>query len=231
MDTPSTTLRTQFFLQTALTLSAVVVLLYDHIITFDIEYRIIWRRPWRKASAIFLMTRYVAFFALCVDASNVIYGLSHDQYTDGKPLSLLSYNRHLRLFAQACRHFTLYRQIAIGVVQFIVAANQFLRVYALYGLDRRVAAVIVFTATTVVAIGAWSITMQKEHDAATGCHPMLSNETANRLAIVWVALFAYDVLIFALMLMKAAKDRAQLVPTERGGLVTIVYRDGAIYFA
>ncbi|GJE87991.1 hypothetical protein PsYK624_040740 [Phanerochaete sordida] len=64
MDTPPVTLQTQFFSQTALTLCAAVVLLYDHIITFDIEYRRIWRRPWRKASAMFLLNRYVAFFTI-----------------------------------------------------------------------------------------------------------------------------------------------------------------------
>ncbi|GJE87990.1 hypothetical protein PsYK624_040730 [Phanerochaete sordida] len=116
-------------------------------------------------------------------------------------------------------------------MQLIVAANQFLRVYALYGRDRRIAIGVPFAAGTGVIVDVWAITVQKASDAAEGCHPMISSATANRLAIVWEALFAYDLLIFVLTVAKAARDRAQLALAERGGLVSIIYRDGAMYFA
>ncbi|GJE88007.1 hypothetical protein PsYK624_040900 [Phanerochaete sordida] len=116
-------------------------------------------------------------------------------------------------------------------MQLIVGANQLLRVYALYGLDRRIAAFIALTAAAVVAISVWAVTMQKDSDAGMGCHLMISSDTADRLSIVWASLFVYNLLIFALMLIKAPKNRAQLAQAKRGSLVTIVYRDGVMYFA
>ncbi|GJE88008.1 hypothetical protein PsYK624_040910 [Phanerochaete sordida] len=247
MDTPSTALKPQFFLHTSLSLSATVILLYDHIITFDNECRRIWTRPWCKASAIFLLTRYVAFFVIPVML-----------YTDFPEMSAPTVSPRSQPSASEPQalctdHFKLYRQIAIGIMQLIVAANQFLRVYALYGRDRRVAAAVALVAGTVGAISVWSITVRETSDAEANCHLILSGETTKcepyvwasyslfypakshplheGMAIVWVAYFAYDLLIFALMLTKAARDRAQLAQAERGSLITIVYRDGAMYFA
>ena len=75
-----------------------VILFYDHIITFNEEYCKIWTKPWCKASATFLLTRYVALLTVrcfisllkndstsCVDPSNDIHRFSLVQYTYGKP--------------------------------------------------------------------------------------------------------------------------------------------------
>lgn len=43
-----------------------VILYYDHVVTFDDEYRYIWQNKWSGASCLFFVNRYFAFLAVGV---------------------------------------------------------------------------------------------------------------------------------------------------------------------
>ena len=46
-------------------MTTAVILYYDHLITFDDEYRYIWARLKSPASWLFLLNRFVAFVYVC----------------------------------------------------------------------------------------------------------------------------------------------------------------------
>ncbi|KAE9404651.1 hypothetical protein BT96DRAFT_412320 [Gymnopus androsaceus JB14] len=63
----------------------------------------------------------------------------------------------------------------------------------------------------------------------TGCHIGLSRKTAIRVAASWESLFVYDSMLFALTLIKTYRTRRK--GTLRINLLSLLLRDGAIYFA
>ena len=42
-----------------------MIVYYDHLITFDSEYRYVWRKIRSPSSWLFLINRYFAFFSVC----------------------------------------------------------------------------------------------------------------------------------------------------------------------
>ncbi|EKM50707.1 uncharacterized protein PHACADRAFT_188242, partial [Phanerochaete carnosa HHB-10118-sp] len=192
-----------------LTSITLVILYYDHAITFDDEYWLVWRTPNSGASVFFLVNRYFSFF------SNITI-------TAGNFSSFKS--------VQSCAHYTFYRQLSLIATQIIVAVIQFLRTYALYGRDRRFAVVVVSVATVLAALSIWAVIDEKStYTVAQGCHAASSRISAIHLAVAWEALFVWDMIIFFLTFFKSVKNRDQY-GGRSGSLASLIFRDGAIYF-
>jgi len=65
---------------------------------------------------------------------------------------------------------------------------------------------------------------------AAGCHSASSQDTADHLAVAWEALFVYDCMIFVLTVLRTLQENRRR--GHMGGwLISLVIRDGAIYFA
>jgi hypothetical protein len=61
----------------------------------------------------------------------------------------------------------------------------------------------------------------------------LSDKTGIHIAVAWEALFVYDSLVLVLTLLKTynARHRHNFTSTGRTNIVSLVLRDGAIYYA
>ncbi|KAF8876019.1 hypothetical protein BD779DRAFT_1475846 [Infundibulicybe gibba] len=123
---------------------------------------------------------------------------------------------------------TLFEFMPFKFLKVLVAVLMALRVYALYGCSSRVLGSMVIIEAANVSIWALFVGQEPTVSQSTfGCQIGLSWSLA-----AWVAMFAYDSIIFALTLMKtwrAAQSieiRARWLPIS-----TLLLRDGAIYFA
>ncbi|KAJ6597560.1 hypothetical protein DFH09DRAFT_1272231 [Mycena vulgaris] len=186
-----------------------VILFWDHLITLDNEINLIWRRKKSLSSYSFLVNRYFAFLT-------------------GIPVLLLPF---LTLSSETCVHYTLFREVALLGTQLIVSSILVMRIYALFGRNRRVLWCILVIGAIVLGASVWSVTGQKGYRsmAAAGCHFAIMESTANRMAGCWEALFAFDSIIFGLTLYNAYTTRRRMAP--RSNLHSLVLRDGAMYFS
>jgi len=100
MDGDDTIPPSQVYVHNYLHLLGVVILYYDHAITFDDEYWRVWQNPRTGASILFLVNRYFAFITnIAITAGNF-----------GAFKSI-----------QGCAHYTFYRQLSLIIAQVIVA--------------------------------------------------------------------------------------------------------------
>ncbi|KAE9404329.1 hypothetical protein BT96DRAFT_935704 [Gymnopus androsaceus JB14] len=115
-----------------------------------------------------------------------------------------------------------------------------LRVYAIYGRDRRI--IIVLSSLIFIGIGATAASLAFSKSTAitspfpVGCHDVLDLRkvivSSALVSVGWEALLIYDILLFSMTLLKAYQARSEPTITEMGGLslFTIIVRDGSIYF-
>lgn len=191
---------------------AITCLYYDHFLTFDGEVEFIWRRRKSHSSLWFFLNRYLAFFGNLVVT---VVGFRSLSYT-------------------SCKHYSLFVQILIIVQRVIVCTLLTLRTYALYARSLRILKLLLGSGFVLAAVCLWAMFGQKivPLRIGRGCHIGVSRVTAVRLASAWEALFLYDCLIFGLTVAKAWSARKDHAITGiRVPLITLVLRDGALYFA
>jgi len=138
------------------------------------------------------------------------------------------------LAPQSCRSYTLFRQVLLVANQILVCILLTLRIYALYGTNLKILGYMVGSGAVLAIIACWSLFGQKSAPAeqASGCHIGLSRTTAIRLATAWEALFIYDSIIFGFTLYKTWSSRRDHHITRiHVPLISLILRDGAIYFA
>ncbi|EKM56616.1 uncharacterized protein PHACADRAFT_253825 [Phanerochaete carnosa HHB-10118-sp] len=199
----------QVYVHNYLHLLGIVILFYDHAITFDGEFWRVWRTPRSGASILFFVNRYFAFF------SNI---------------AITAGNFALFQTIQGCAHYAFYRQLSLIVAQVIVAVIQFLRTYALYGRDRRIVIAVLSVAAILLSLSIWAVVGQTStYTLAQGCHAASSRTSAIHIAVAWEALFIWDLMIFSLTFFKSIQNRGQYAG-GRNDLVSLMIRDGAIYF-
>ncbi|KAF8157111.1 hypothetical protein B0H34DRAFT_486936 [Crassisporium funariophilum] len=178
--------------------------------------------------------------------------------TSGQEIDFLWRRRKSQSFSdlspQVCKRYSLFRQLLLIVNQVLVCVLLTLRIYALYGCSPRILAYMVGSGAILVTISCvrhkfvlfvlflltlppqfkWALFAQKSapSERGSGCHVGLSNGTAIRLAGAWEALFVYDSIIFSLTLFKTWKARRDHAITGiEIPLISMILRDGAIYFA
>ncbi|KAF8874538.1 hypothetical protein BD779DRAFT_251819 [Infundibulicybe gibba] len=112
-----------------------------------------------------------------------------------------------------------------------------LRVYALYGRSSRVLGGMVIILVFLVVLGCWKLFASQESGAIApqtlGCQGAPSRDTSMRLAVAWESMFAYDSMIFVLTLAKTWREgrKIKISGTRQLPMITLLLRDGAIYFA
>ncbi|KAF9555901.1 hypothetical protein CPC08DRAFT_642236, partial [Agrocybe pediades] len=196
----------------------VTLFYYDHAITIGQEVNYLWKRTKRSSSYLFFANRYIPFFA-------------------NMAITILTL---MDLTPEVTRppNFTLFRQVFLVVNQVFVSILLTLRIYALYECSRRMLTFMIGIGVTLIGAACWTLFSQKNTSAlegvVAGCHLGLDRETINLTGIAgaWEALFAYDCLIFTLTIRKTWKGRKNYAITGTSiPLVTLILRDGAIYFA
>ncbi|KAL4244471.1 hypothetical protein ABKN59_008685 [Abortiporus biennis] len=196
-----------------------VILYYDYLLTFDDEVRYIWGR---KGSTlwIFYINRYFSTIALIVSMIGLF------------PTASLSSET-------ICSKFETYEQVTIVIAQLITSVTLLLRTFALYTQSRKILAIILSIGLPLIGLIVWSVANQHADSQVTlfiGCL-VIGTETQNvksRLGFAWVALIPYEILIFLLTIIKTYRGRNvtyHAAAGHVGGLVELMCRDGAIYFA
>ncbi|KAJ7443916.1 hypothetical protein B0H11DRAFT_2291395 [Mycena galericulata] len=197
---------------------AIAILYYDHLLTFPGEVEYVWRRPKSRSAYWFFLNRYLTFFTtLPITVFNFVQ-FDHD----------------------SCRKYALFRQVLLVIQVVVVDVILSLRVYAMYGLNKRILYILGVGVVVGFGITGWAISTQSnardlEDYSVAGCFLPLSSKSGTRkstrhLAAVWEALFAYDLLIFGIILSRSA----QLWLRSRGAtstpIISLMLRDGALYF-
>ncbi|KAJ3782551.1 hypothetical protein GGU10DRAFT_436580 [Lentinula aff. detonsa] len=208
-------LETKLRADSYLYLFAFTFLYYDHLLTFDDEVRFIWSRPNHFSSRLFFLNRYFSF------VGNIVILLSMF-FAPSSPSS--------------CHPWEEFQQFFHAFVQVIVAILLTMRIYALYGRDRRVA--VTLSGIIVFGVGATVISLAfSESSIATslfpiGCHDALDLKNAALVSVGWELVFIYDTLLFSLTFFKAYQARFQprVRELEKVSVFTIIVRDGKFHY-
>ncbi|KIM74113.1 hypothetical protein PILCRDRAFT_828522 [Piloderma croceum F 1598] len=192
---------------------AISILYYDWALTLDIEMSSIWRRPVSVSAVFFVLNRYLS-----------IVGNVFITVFNFKKLSLPS-----------CQSYGLFHQLFLVVNQVLVCMLLTIRTWALYGRNIRILLFIIGIAALLLGVASWSLVGQDQTFPIVvgGCHMELSNKTGIHLAVAWEALLGFDSLIFILTLLKTyrVRPRHDFILPKRINIVSLVLRDGAIYYA
>jgi len=110
-----------------------------------------------------------------------------------------------------------------------------MRTWALYGRNIRILVFMIGLATVLLGVAGWSLVGQQSvfPRDIPGCHMALSDESGVHLAVAWEALLIFDSMVFVLTLHKTYKMRPRhdFTPLRRINIVSLVLRDGAVYYA
>ncbi|KAJ7121084.1 hypothetical protein C8R44DRAFT_171781 [Mycena epipterygia] len=146
---------------------AITILYYDHLLTLPAEVAYIWRRPKSRSAYWFFLNRYLTFFTtLPITVFNFVQ-FNHD----------------------VCGKYALFRQILLVVQVVIVDLILSLRVYAMYGLDRRILYILCCATVIGMAITGWAIATQdnsrdQEDYSVQGCFLPLSPRSGTRKSTI-----------------------------------------------
>uniref|UniRef100_A0A0W0G9Q8 DUF6533 domain-containing protein n=1 Tax=Moniliophthora roreri TaxID=221103 RepID=A0A0W0G9Q8_MONRR len=193
---------------------AVSFLYWDHLITLGDEVKHVWAHPKSRSSFLFLFLRY---FGLTSNTSVLILAkspLSHDLQS-------------LQSLSTDPPHFI--------PNLFSATVLLTLRIYALFNCDKRILVFLCGSAVIFLGMAAYFLVGQEKvrYPIEIGCHIGISHQTALGLSGVWTALFAYDAILFLLTTSRTyrywLRSRFEF-GTERLTLVSLMFRDGAIYF-
>ncbi|KAJ3906674.1 hypothetical protein F5879DRAFT_629505 [Lentinula edodes] len=109
----------------------------------------------------------------------------------------------------------MYRQLVLFIQQVIVCVLLTMRIYALYGRNVKILGYMLGSATILAIVAAWSLFGQKSTTATSGCHIGSDLTTSVHLATAW----------------ETYKSRHTMGMSLHIPLVSLMLRDGAVYFA
>ncbi|KAJ3817223.1 hypothetical protein F5880DRAFT_1618484 [Lentinula raphanica] len=216
---------------------------YDYFHMLDMEIQFIWARPTNFSSGLFFLNRYLSFFgnivmflSIFVPPSNNLVSLDSwivIRFCDNYHPPICGNNRAV---TDPWEKFHEYFQ---AMAQTIVAGLLSLRVYALYGHDKRLK--IALPLTVLVGVGIVMVTFSLSGLPPTltlfksvGCHEIFNQRSAIFNSIGWALVLVYDALLFGMTLFKAHRARYESygvkLPGGQPSLFTIMVQDGDIYF-
>ncbi|KIK51376.1 hypothetical protein GYMLUDRAFT_396296 [Collybiopsis luxurians FD-317 M1] len=196
-------------------MAAISLLFYDHLLTFKTESKCLWKRQLNSSTCLFFLHRYFNPIAMAITFVSLFSNL---------PVS--------------CKAWSNVREGILIVAQLIVTFIMTMRLYALYGCNKRLlyllfAIIAVFLCAA--AITTFTVHLTPPTALPSGeCSTQLDFNNASRAAVAWMSIFIYDVLIFGLAVHNAFKTRKEFrmfkTFEDPFSLRAILLRDGAIYF-
>ncbi|KAJ6613172.1 hypothetical protein B0H10DRAFT_2049797 [Mycena sp. CBHHK59/15] len=211
MQDDSTTTAQALRLHNELHVLSITFLYWDHLLTFGDEVRFLWRKAKSRSTYYFFLNRYLACFSYIV--------ITVFQFTS--------------VSISVCKHVNLFRQVILVLNQVTICVLLTVRIYALYGRDKRVYIYLLGTGIVLLVVSVWAISGKGgvPQPDAVGCHIATSKEVGIRQAVPWEALLLYDILIFVALFSKSYKT------VQESGMMwasipilSLLMRDGAIYF-
>jgi hypothetical protein len=206
----------QILIHSYAVLVASSILVYDHMATLTEEIIFIWHRPKALSAMLFLLNRYVALF--------------------GNIYALLISFPGLPASEESCQKYLLSRELLIFGQQFIVCFILSLRTYALYGRSKRLLIWMVVAGIALAGVASVGISGHSTVIIVPGvnCFESDVSVTLASPGLAWVALFAYELLIFVLTVSRICKTKGMLrspyLVMSRQNIIDIIFQDGAMYF-
>jgi len=191
------------------------ILYYDYFLTLSWEVDRVWKTSGLSwATAFFYFNRYVCLLGHIPVIFEYFWSTSNPR-------------KH-----EICHDLHNFHQFLAVAIQVVVACMLVMRVYALYGGSRFVLFLYIFVIAVASIITAWSLAVgyriepQRDVDLPVGCGPNMTHFFAVRCAIAWGSMLVFDIIAFSMTVYKSVK-----LPRLKGtNLVSILFRDGAIYF-
>ncbi|KAJ7638362.1 hypothetical protein FB45DRAFT_902606 [Roridomyces roridus] len=188
-------------------LAPLTFLYWDHLLTLGDEVRYIWNKRKTPSSYFFFVNRYLAVFGNVVVA---VYS-----FVDVPP--------------DWCSSFNMFRQILLIVAQVGVCLLFTLRIYALFGGDRRIVSGMLGIGMVLLGVSIWAAgSSGKGGVPELACNIADPRNIAIKIAIPWEAVFIYDLMIFSALFYKSMTARRE--GWTRVPLLSLLLRDGSIYF-
>ncbi|KAJ7848664.1 hypothetical protein B0H14DRAFT_893970 [Mycena olivaceomarginata] len=213
-------LQTELNVNVYFAIISLTILLYDYGLTVRDEIRGYWGTRTTWPSVLFYINRYGSMVGNSVP---IIMG---------NFWTTRNFDPHK---VQTCRKVQTYHQYFSILAQIFVAGLLIMRTYALYERSRRVLILTTGIAVAAVAVGAYILTSAKSSSVDfsgvyvdVGCASGLDEIESRRIGFGWIGMLVFDIAIFSLTAWKAlAHSREE---RGRGGLFTILIRDGSIFF-
>ncbi|KAG1780805.1 hypothetical protein EV702DRAFT_680938 [Suillus placidus] len=201
--------------------------------TLTEEITFIWYRPKALSAMLFLLNRYVALLGN-------MYALLINFLPVPEERFQLCFS-NLCFFCStkpSCPKYLLSRELLIFGQQFIVCFILTLRTYALYGRSQRL---LIWMVVVVIALAGVASAGIFGHSSSTvivvpgvNCFESDIIVTPANPGLAWVALFAYELLIFVLTVSRICKTRGLLrspsLIMSRKNIIDVIFQDGAMYF-
>ncbi|KII90483.1 hypothetical protein PLICRDRAFT_534452 [Plicaturopsis crispa FD-325 SS-3] len=170
----------------------------------------------------------VLFFDMALTFSTEV------DYIWRKPLSTSS----VVFFLNRCQNIHIFQQVYFFVSQILVVLVLCMRIYALYGCTRKVAALLVCVVIIATGLCTWSVVATEGAHTVYffgGCRDPYSTMDAPKAmyaALPWEAMFVVESVIFFLTARKSPNFGRELRPISgRMSLTAVMLRDGSAYFA
>ncbi|KAJ7023654.1 hypothetical protein C8F04DRAFT_1401594 [Mycena alexandri] len=201
------------YLSRILILVPLTVLVYEYLLTLEYEASTFWGTRLTWGSFFFYLNRYTSLFGTL-------------------PILIQYYSTTTDPRKQAvCQALRRYHQYFALLSQVLVSVMLIMRTLALYQRNKTVLAFMLvvtigaFIFAVVILLSGNDVDTLAPNIAAFGCPEGTSRAKSLRLAGAWSGMLVFDIMIFSLTLVKAFKMNAR-----RGDLLTLLVRDGSIYF-
>jgi len=197
-------------------LASSTVIIYDHLITLDQEYNLIWTSPWSRGKCLFLLNRYYTLITVVFNN----YALFSPEITDSFCLRWYRW------------------QGWTGVISFVIAELILqLRLYALYLLDKRV--LILMAASSLLAVAASAGVMGSVLARITatshpfsGYHFCIADNISDHFYAFWIPMLVSESVLCGLAVFRFFQNchRGSTVFQTGRRLVENLIRDSVFYF-
>ncbi|KAJ3988080.1 hypothetical protein F5890DRAFT_1494119 [Lentinula detonsa] len=190
-----------------------VALLYDHLLTLDLEVQHIWAQPKRRSAIWYFILRYLVS---CGEISVLVFRF----YT------MPSFD--------TCSRYQMYISVYTSVVEVMVPILLAMRVYAMYECRRYILWTLCITIGCLLPVAVWSVVVSSLGTVLLEglvCDRFLPEKKATYLAITWGCALAFDTLIFCLIARISFQTRKTYSEMEiQIPLMSLMVRDGLIYY-
>jgi len=191
-----------------------VALLYDHLLTLDLEVQYIWNQSKRRSSYWFFALRYLV---TCGEIVVLVLRFSPPPSN-----------------ADTCNLYETFINVYTLVVELIVPILLAMRVYAMYECSKRILWTLWGALALVLPVVVWSVVVSSLGTvllAGIVCDRYFVEEKATYLAITWSCALTYDSLIFCLTVYKSYRTRKTYAKMDiQIPLMNLMIRDGVVYF-
>ncbi|KZV67705.1 hypothetical protein PENSPDRAFT_687930 [Peniophora sp. CONT] len=212
-------------------LAGLVMILYDHMLTFGDEVELVWKAPRSIARTLFFINRYCVP-SMVIGSVHAFSGISQSTFADVVIVSdrYLHMSTRKHSTARSCRSWVV---IALGAGVLSIANSNFIVLLRLWVLWERQKRLIAFTFSffftcQLVTLGIAVWTCIKSYNAITYYSPLKTCLFVTRVNVAWLWLpgVVYETVVFSL----AVWNALQRPRVEDRALTRQFYRDGGMFF-